>query len=506
MSVSGDYRTHMYDPAQGFPPPAPFHFSHSATIDVGKPVNSVAVSMDGRLIASGGDTADIQLWDGRHYKPVGPLQGHLHSDWVNSMSFSPDSRWLVSGGDDKSIRVWDCWTGTVNQAVGDTLLGHTDFVWSVCTDGAFIISGSRDRTIRIWDLAYRTQLGSPINTDDSIDAVALSNDGRIIAAGVKHTVCVWDVSTRRRIASMKGHKSKVWSVTFSPDNSCIASGSHDKSIRLWDTQTYTQIGEFIGHTDPVRSISFSPDGQWITSGSWDKTVRVWHRTTHQPIGSPLQGHTGCIYSVNVSPDACQLISGSGDGTVRIWSKSTSREWPHLSQQITTIHLSQNTARPPHMMSLEGNPSVVSACHSPDRTLYAASTLDGRVSLSHIKDGLLWESRPLVHPINLLRCSADQLVISSPDGSVSAWDLDEGKPTDRTATNTSGPQLDKMEHHQFRLQSGPSNENMIVQWIPFKVDAGSWAYIDGTFIRFESFGSVTFIDVGDSITLNHVPLY
>jgi hypothetical protein len=32
MSVSGDYRTHMYDPAQGFPPPAPFHFSHSSTI------------------------------------------------------------------------------------------------------------------------------------------------------------------------------------------------------------------------------------------------------------------------------------------------------------------------------------------------------------------------------------------------------------------------------------------------------------------------------------------
>jgi hypothetical protein len=35
MSVSGDYRTHMYDPQQGFPPPAPFHFSHSSTIEVG---------------------------------------------------------------------------------------------------------------------------------------------------------------------------------------------------------------------------------------------------------------------------------------------------------------------------------------------------------------------------------------------------------------------------------------------------------------------------------------
>ena len=35
VSVSGDYRSHMHNPAEGFPPPAPFHFSHSSTIDVG---------------------------------------------------------------------------------------------------------------------------------------------------------------------------------------------------------------------------------------------------------------------------------------------------------------------------------------------------------------------------------------------------------------------------------------------------------------------------------------
>ena len=214
MSVSGDYRTHMYDPEGSFPPPAPFHFSPSSTIMAGGLVRAIAVSMDGRLIASGSHTGDIRLWDSRLNEPIGgPLQGH--SDWVKFVCFSPDSRWLVSGSDDMSVRVWDCITG---QAAGGPLFGHTDLVWSVCTDGRFIISGSRDKTIRIWDFTSHTQIGSPIDAGDYVYAVALSNDGRI-AAGVERAVCVWDVNTHHRIALMKGHTSVVWGVAFSRQTS-----------------------------------------------------------------------------------------------------------------------------------------------------------------------------------------------------------------------------------------------------------------------------------------------
>jgi len=489
VAVSGDYRTHMYDPARGFPPPAPFHFSHSSTINVGDEVRTTAVSMDGRLIASGGYDGDIRLWDSRSNKLIsGPLRGH--SGMVKSVCFSPDSRWLVSGGGDGLVRVWDCQIG---QAAGDPLFGHTDIVWSVCTDGRSIFSGSHDKTIRIWDLTTGTQ-ESPINAGGSVHAIALSGDSRIIAAGVKYAVCVWDVKTCRRIASMKGHTSVVWGVAFSPDNHFVASGSDDMSVLLWDMQTLAQIGKFTEHTSTVHSVSFSPDGWWITSGG-DTSVRVWHCNTRQPIGPPLQGHIECIYSVNVSPDGRQLISGSGDETVRIWSKSTSREWPHLSPQITTIDLSKNPSPPPQMMSLEGNLSVVSACYAPDHTVYAASTLDGHVSLWNTTHDRIWESDTNIHPVHLLRLSTDRLDILSPDGSVLAWDVAEGKPTHGTLTRT-GPQLNTKTIHQLRLQSSSSIDNPTVRWIPFKVDAGSWAYVDGMFIRFESVGggSVTFIDV------------
>ncbi len=146
------------------------------------------------------------------------------------------------------------------------------------------------------------------------------------------------------------------------------------------------------------------------------------------------------------------------------------------------------------MSLGGNPSVVSACYSTDHTAYAASTLDGHVSLWNSTHDLLWESDAPVHIIHLLRLSADRLVISSPDGSVWAWDVVEGKPTYYIAA-LSGSQLDTTNIHQLR----PSSTDNLIRWIPFKVDAGLWAYVDGSFMRFESVGgvgSVTFIDIGD----------
>ena len=478
MSASGDYRTHMYDPVTGFPPPL---FHHSSTIQGSNAIWAVAVSPDGRLIASGNSGGVVQVWDGLSHEPI--WKSVKHGDRVRSVCFSPDSSWLVSGGDDKSARMWDCRTG---KMMGSPLLGQT--INSVCTDGQRIVSGCDNGTICIWSCATCELIGVPINAGKCVHTVALSNGGRI-AAGVGSNVCIFDIEPRREIASMKGHTGHVLAVAFSPNGSQIASGAEDNTIRVWDVQTRKQRYRLDGHTSIVRTVTFSPDAYWIVSGSDDNTVRVWNPKTGQPADPPLIRHTSYIQGVAFSPNGLQLISGSLDNTIQIWAL---RKWQKTSQQVTAIHLSQHPdLSSDNRISLEGHPSVISASYFPNGSFYAASTLDGRVSIWNMDRELIWETNTSIHPIHLLRFSETQLILSTPDGSTSSWNLLDGKPTHEEAVSRR-PEVNTSDLLQYANTS-----NDVVSWFPYDISAGLWACVDGCFISFDTENSsATIIDVGD----------
>ena len=355
---------------------------------------------------------------------------------------------------------------------------------SVCTDGQRIVSGSSDKTIRIWSCDTHELIGEPIDAGIYVYAVALSDKGHI-ATAAGFNVCIFDIETRQKAFSMKGHTDRVWTVAFSSDGSRVASGSEDKTVRIWDVQTGRQTHKLNGHQDHVFSVAFSSDGDWIASGSRDRTVRVWNTWTGQPANLLVTpGYTDYVTGVSFSTDNLYFISG---GLICILSMTM----PKPPQQITCIHLSREpTSSSEDRISLESCP-VVSSCYSPDGSLYAASTLDGHVSIWSRGHKLLWESYIVIYPIHLLRLSETQLVLSAPDGSTLSWNLLDGKPTHDKAISR-GPQLNASDLHQSTIHS-----NDTFSWIPFDFDAGLWAYVDGCLIGFEGEErSVTIVDLRD----------
>jgi WD40 repeat protein len=70
---------------------------------------SVALSPDGRLLATGHAPHDITLWDWKEKRLLKKLEAH--SNWVVALAFSPDGRLLVSGAGDSTARVWEVATG-----------------------------------------------------------------------------------------------------------------------------------------------------------------------------------------------------------------------------------------------------------------------------------------------------------------------------------------------------------------------------------------------------------
>lgn len=230
---------------------------------------------------------------------------------------------------------------------------------------------------------------------------------------------------------MRGHTGSVVAIALSADGSRIVSGSDDKTVRIWDVQTGSETQRLDGHKSRVNSVAFSSDGQ-----------RIWDSQTGQTVGTPLIEHTHRVQDVFFSPDDLHIISGSLDFTICIWSAVC--KWHKPSQKITCIHLSRQSTPPPKdRISLEGHPCVVSACYSPDGSLYAASTLQGHVSMGRT---LLWEINISIHPIHALRLSETQLVLSTADGSILSWNLLDGKPTHDNAISR-GPQLNASILHR-----------------------------------------------------------
>lgn len=75
----------------------------------GRGVSQVALSRDGRLLASAGTDNTIKIWDLSARRELRTLSGHTSS--LNSLAFSPDGRLLASAADDGGTFLWDTVTG-----------------------------------------------------------------------------------------------------------------------------------------------------------------------------------------------------------------------------------------------------------------------------------------------------------------------------------------------------------------------------------------------------------
>lgn len=284
-------------------------------------VNSLALSPDGKILASAGKDGTIRLWDTSGYpigQPIDPLPNG-HTIALNSVGFSPDGKTIVSGGADGTIRLWDI----SGKLIGQRLKGHQGDVWSIrfSPDGKTIVSSGEDGTIRLWDTSGNP-VGQPFKGHrGAIRSIALSPDGKTIVSGGKDkTVRLWTRQGQPIGQPWTGHEDEVASVAWSPDGKTIASGSNDGRIRLWNTSGKAIAQPFKGHGGaPIQSIVFGPASKAILSGGRDGTISLWDLQGNPILSHPLIGHVGAVSSVLFSPDAKTIFS-SDDGTIRLWDR------------------------------------------------------------------------------------------------------------------------------------------------------------------------------------------
>lgn len=77
-----------------------------------------------------------------------------HKGSIHTVAISPNGRLMASAGEDTTIILWDLGSGKRLK----TMTGHTGFIYSIAfnSDSTILVSGSADRTMRTWDVNKNT--------------------------------------------------------------------------------------------------------------------------------------------------------------------------------------------------------------------------------------------------------------------------------------------------------------------------------------------------------------
>ena len=375
-------------------------------------VFAVAFSPNGRLIVSSGHEKDaIKLWDVASGRQLKTLSGH--TSWVGAVAFSPDGRMIVSGSNDKSVRLWDVTTGHELRTLrgyaresffiaflsdGRTLASatydkHYDKIvkyWDVgsgrelrganikidavgvdgiafTSDGRMVVSESRswndDTVLKLQEVATGRELRALRGTRESVSAVAISRDGRVVAAAglENHNIRLWDVATGRETLTLRGHANWISALALSPDGRILASASTDGTHKLWDVTNGRELHTLKHELGYFKFVSFSPDGRLLAS-HYAGQVRLWDVANGREVRS-LE-HTGAHYST-FSGDGRLLASASYDRTLKLWDVTSGRELRTLSGHAG---------------------GVTYAAFTPDGRLLASSSEDGTLRLWDVTSG------------------------------------------------------------------------------------------------------------------------
>ena len=166
-------------------------------------VRGLALSPDGKLLATVSDQdMRVRLWDAETLLPTGSLVGHRA--FVNCVAISPDGRWLASGGAISEFFLWDM---SVTPPRGPILLathGKDGKFNNVLHATAFSKDGRRlavagdAGSVELFDMTVEPPASRGVlpGLDQQVHSLAFSPDGKTLAlAGLEDgSVRLCDVS------------------------------------------------------------------------------------------------------------------------------------------------------------------------------------------------------------------------------------------------------------------------------------------------------------------------
>ncbi len=387
---------------------------------VNSPINSLAVTGDGKRVAATTDDKRLLVWDipvdngDNAVQPAAPVLTVTGTVNLRGVATNQTGSDYSTAGEDGAIYLWDGATGKLKER----LVGHTGAALSsaMSGDGATVISCSADRTVKRWTPAV-TAL--ELIGDKPVLHIRCSPDGKsFFTSDGSPLVQRWSIETTQSDKQWTA-SAPVRSLSLSEDGHHLAVGCENQKVHVWNLEAATETTWDC--PVPLTSVAVAQGGRKLIVSGSDYILRVCGLSivNGQPAWTLTQtvgGHTDVIVGLALPDDDHHLYSLSKDRTIKRWLAASS-----IPRQ--TFEVSSGI--------------VYGADFTPDGKLLATAGSDRKIQIRNVVTGELTatcEGHTAGVKSVAFSKQVDILVSGSLDGSIRFWDL-TGKQTQIIADPT-----------------------------------------------------------------------
>jgi WD40 repeat protein len=263
-------------------------------------VRALAFAAREKLLFSADYSGKLLAWPFEAETPAPVRSVDAHKGFARALAVSPDGKLLASCGNDHMVRLWNVGDGT---PVKD-LAGHACHVYNVAfhPKQPLLVSGDLKGTLKVWDIARGTverELDAKVlhkydmtfeADHGGIRALAFSADGALLAcagitdvtnafAGVgKPAVVLFDWASGKQkflLRPRENFQGTMWGVVQFPTGTIAAcAGGSGGMLWYWKADAAADVFAFKLPTN-ARDLDLHPDGRRLAVALADGAVRVY---------------------------------------------------------------------------------------------------------------------------------------------------------------------------------------------------------------------------------------
>lgn len=266
-------------------------------------VRALAFQSADKLLFSGDYTGKVLVWNAEVDTPAPLRTIEAHRGWCRALAVSPDGKTLASCGNDRLVKLWSIADGKLlNQ-----MQGHENHVYNVVfhPNGQRLVSADLKGVVKEWDL---TAQGGPRSIRDldaavlykydptfmaehgGIRSMAFSRDASMLAcAGITNVsnafagignpaVVLFDWATGKRkqlLIAKEAFQGTMWGVVCHPDGFIAgAAGGNGGALFYWKPDQ-PQSFFTLKLANNARDLDLHPDGKRLAIPFFDGGLRVY---------------------------------------------------------------------------------------------------------------------------------------------------------------------------------------------------------------------------------------